>query len=219
MWWFAAFVCFVSLFVNWTLLFSPAQLWMASTFFHHVLRPAPQLYSALCCFEAGRLTSPGSPRPCCPSPWLALLAPPADCQRSCCVWPSPQHPDLLRRAPALANPWPHLGSLPSYCAVGNVQGPWRCNSLLWKSDLRGHQCCPDPQSCCAALGAQGLRLRPTVRCSGSRHPGWTRCCSGPALRVKTWTCEVGVGEEHLYGKERLKWQKSGRKEDRGRVGC
>lgn len=192
---------------------------MASTFSHLFLRPALQLYSALCCSEAGRLTSPGCPRPCHPSPWPVLVAPPAGCRPSCCVWPSLRLPDPLRRAPAPAKPSSRLGSLQSCCAVESDQGPRPCSSLLWRSDRRGRRSCPGPRSCCAAWGARGLSSRPAVRCSGSRHPGWTRCCSGPAPRAKTWTCEVGVGEEHLYDRERLKCQKSRRKEDRGTAGC
>lgn len=195
--------------------FSPARLLMASISSHHVLRPAPQLYWALCCSEAGRRTSRGCPRPCCPSPWPASSAPPAGCQLSCCVWASPQLPNPLHRAPTPVNPSPRLGFLLSYCTAESVQCP------CWRSSLlaRSAQSCPGPRSCCAAWGVQGLNLRPTVRCSGNRHLGWTRCCSGLALRAKTWTCEVGVGEEHLYDKERLQSQKSGRKEDRGKVGC
>lgn len=191
---------------------------MAATFSPHV-RPDLQLYSAPCCFEAERLTSPSCPPSCCPSPWLVSVAPQADCLLSCCAWASLLLLDPLRTARAPANPWPHLGSLPNYCAVGNAQGLWWCSTPLWMSDLRAHQSCPGPQSCCAVWGAQALSLRPTGHCSGSRHPVWTRCCSGPAPRVKTWTCEVEVGGEHLYDKERLKCQKNRRKEDRSTVGC
>lgn len=191
---------------------------MAATFSHHV-HPVLRLYSAPCCSEAERLTFPSCPPPCCPSPWLALVAPPVDCLLSCCVWASPLLLDLLHTAPAHANPWPHLGSRPNYCAVGIAQGPWWCSSLLWRSDLKARQSSLGPQNCCAAWGARGLSLRPAVHCCGSRHLGWTQCCSGPALRVKTWTCEVGVGEGHLYDKERLKCQKNRRKEDRSTVGC
>lgn len=189
---------------------------MASTVSPHV-RPDPRLYSALCCSEAAKPTCPGCLRPGRPSPWTAWEVPPADCQQSCCVWPSPQPPGLLHRAPAPASPSHRPGSLLSYCAAGGVRYPRPCSSLLWRSDLRGRRSCPGPQSCCAAWCVRGLRS--AVHCSGSRHPGWTRCCSGLAPTVKTWTCEEGVEEEHLYDKERLKHQKSGRKEGRGIEGC
>lgn len=187
---------------------SPAQLWTASTFWQHALRPALQLYSAWCCSEAERLISPDCLPLCRPSLLLASAVPPEGCQLSCCVWPSPRLQDPLHRAPALLSPEPRPGSLRSCCAVENARVRCRCSSLLWRCGPMARQSYPGPRSCCAAWGVRDQSLRPTARCSGSRHLGWTLCCSGLAPTVKTSTCGVGVEEEHLYDKERLKCQKS-----------